>query len=141
MGRRLKRLLFISAFPLVVMASHLHWMGNYDKALQQAIAAHKPLLVLVVKKDGKSNPILQKALMNQPYVFAMNRHFVSVIVTYEGGESYPIEMYYTTVFPTLFFVDSSREVFLTKPLYGEDINVGNLAKIMQDLGIIPAKKR
>ncbi len=137
MPRWLKALLCISALPLVVMASHLHWMGNYDKALQQAIAAHKPLLVLVVKKDGKSNTILQKALMNQPYIPAMNSHFVSVIVTYEGEGSYPVEMYYSTVFSTLFFVNSSDETFLTPPLYAEGIKAKNLAKIMQDLDIIP----
>ena len=77
--------------------------------------------------------------MNRPYIVELDHHFVSVIVTYEGRETYPIEMYYTTVFPTLFFVDSSRELFLTKPLYGEEIKAERLAKIMQDLDIIPKK--
>jgi hypothetical protein len=120
-------------------ASHIHWLGNYDKALQEAIATHKPLLVLVVDKSQKSNTVIQKQLMNQPYIADMNTHFVSVIVTYEGVESYPIEMYYTRVFPTLFFVDSRREIFLRKPLYGAEITVDSLAKIIRNLGIIPKK--
>ena len=77
--------------------------------------------------------------MDRPYVAALDSHFISVIVTYESRETYPIEMYYTTVFPTLFFVDSSRELFLSKPLYGKEIQADTLAKIMQDLGILPKK--
>ena len=54
---------------------------------------------------------------------------VPVIVTYEGALSYPIEMYYTTIFPTLFFVDSSKETFLKEPLYGERITKGAIQKL------------
>jgi len=132
-------LLLLLALPLAAFASHIHWLGHYDVALQKAISAHKPLLVLVVKKEDRSNQVIQKALMNRSYIAELDHHFVSVIVTYEGRETYPIEMYYTTVFPTLFFVDSSRELFLTKPLYGEEIKAERLAKIMQDLDIIPKK--
>ncbi len=136
---RLVTLLFTFALPLATFASHIHWLGHYDAALQKALSAHKPLLVLVIKKEDRSNQVIQKALMNRPYITEIDQHFVSVIVTYEGEQSYPIEMYYTTVFPTLFFVDSSRELFLTKPLYGEEIRAERLAKIMRDLDIIPKK--
>ena len=139
MRGRLVALLLFLALPLAVFASHIHWLGHYDAALQKAISTHKPLLVLVVKKGDNSSQIIQKALMNRSYVAALDSHFVSVVVTYEGRETYPIEMYYTTVFPTLFFVDSSRELFLTKPLYGKEIKAERLANIMQDLGIIPKK--
>ena len=139
MKRWLLALLIASVLPLATFASHIHWLGHYDAALQKAISTHKPLLVLVVKKGDQSSQIIQKALMNRPYVAALDSYFVSVIVTYEGRETYPIEMYYTTVFPTLFFVDSSRELFLTKPLYGKEIKAERLVNIMQDLGIIPKK--
>jgi len=125
--------------PFWSFAAHIHWLGNYDQALQKAISTHKPLLVLVVNQEKTSKEIIKKQLMNQPYISAMNQHFVSVIVTYEGRETYPIEMYYTTVFPTLFFVDSGRELFLRKPLYGKEITTEALAKIMRDLGIISEK--
>jgi hypothetical protein len=55
---------------------------------------------------------------------------VPVIVRYEGRLSYPIEMYYTTVFPTLFFVDSQREVFIHKPLYGKRITEEAIQKVL-----------
>jgi len=47
--------------------------------------------------------------------------------------SYPIEMYYTRVFPTLFFVDSQRELFLHEPLYGEEITDQVLKKYVGDI--------
>ncbi len=133
--------LLLWLLPLLVNATHLHWLGHYDTALQKAIQTDKPLLVLVTKKGDRSGQIIQRTLMNKPYTEILDRHFVSVIVTYEGVQSYPIEMYYTTVFPTLFFVDSSRELFLAKPLYGEEITTETLAKIMQDLDIIPTKQK
>ncbi|MCD6211772.1 MAG: thioredoxin family protein, partial [Sulfurovum sp.] len=59
----------------------------------------------------------------------VNSKMVPVIVTYEGVLSYPIEMYYTTIFPTLFFVDSERELFLHEPLYGEEITQDIVSEI------------
>jgi hypothetical protein len=69
--------------------------------------------------------------MDKPYVDMINKNMVSVIVTYEGDLSYPIEMYYTTTFPTLFFVNSQKELFLREPLYGNEINVNILSEIIR----------
>ena len=109
-------------FPLIVSANFVNWLGNYDVAHQKALTEHKPLLVLVVKKnDSLSYRIIKNSFMDQDYVDDINSKMVPVIVTYDGALSYPIEMYYTTIFPTLFFVDSSKETFLREPLYGEEI--------------------
>jgi len=110
-------------FPLIVSANFVNWLGNYDVAHQKALTEHKPLLVLVVKKnDSLSSRIIKNSFMEQDYVDDINSKMVPVIVTYDGALSYPIEMYYTTIFPTLFFVDSSKETFLREPLYGEEIS-------------------
>jgi len=71
--------------------------------------------------------------MNHRYVDTINQKTVPVIVTYEGTLSYPIEMYYTTVFPALFFVDSQRELFLKKPLYGREISSTALEAILPQI--------
>jgi len=100
----------------------VHWLGDYDKALQRAHKEHKPLLVLVVKhKDPLSHTILKNHFMNHTYVDSINQKMIAVIVTYEGSVSYPVEMYYTTVFPTLFLVDTGSETFMKEPLYGAEI--------------------
>jgi hypothetical protein len=115
--------------PLFVHANFVNWMGNYDAAHQKALKEHKPLLVLVVKKnDPLSSWIIKHTLMDKPYVDMINKNMVSVIVTYEGDLSYPIEMYYTTTFPTLFFVNSQKELFLREPLYGNEITQEELQK-------------
>ena len=119
---------------LSVSADHIHWLGNYDKALQKAQKEHKPLMVLLVKKKCLScNDVIKDFFMGQKYVKALNQKFVSVIVTYEGRESYPIEMFYSTIFPTLFFVSSQTETFLAKPLYGESIKVNSIENILKEL--------
>ena len=128
------KLLFLWLLPLFASANHVHWMGNYDRALQKAHDMHKPLLVLVVAKDSPtSNTIIKNVLMKQKYVDIINEKMTAVIVTYEGSQSYPIEMYYTTVFPTLFFVDSQKELFFHEPLYGDEITKENVEKIVKAL--------
>jgi len=69
--------------------------------------------------------------MGREYIKFVNQKFVSVIVTYEGRESYPIELFYSTNFPTLFFVNSQTETFLVKPLYGEMIDENTIEKILK----------
>ncbi len=121
-------------FTLFIDADHIHWLGNYDKSLQEAQKEHKPLMVLLVKKECPScNDVIKDSFMGQEYVKYLNEKFVSVIVTYEGRESYPIEMFYSTSFPTLFFVSSETETFLVKPLYGKFIEVKSIKNILKEL--------
>jgi len=120
--------------PLLLSAEHVHWLGDYNKALQIAHQTDKPLLVLVVQKNASlSSKIIKNVFMDQKYVAQINEKMVPVIVTYEGVLSYPVEMYYTTVFPTLFFVDSQRELFLREPLYGESITKEAIQKFYEVL--------
>ena len=122
--------LLLWLLPFFVSANFLNWLGNYDIAHQKALKEHKSLLVLVVKKkDSLSSQIIKNTFMDQNYVDEVNSKMVPVIVTYEGALSYPIEMYYTTVFPTLFFVDSGNETFLREPLYGEEITKEVIGKM------------
>jgi hypothetical protein len=126
--------LLLWLFPLTLFANHIHWQGDYNKALREANLEHKSLLVLVVKKDdNSSHNILKTALMNHSYIDTINKKMKAVIVTYEGKVSYPIEMYYTTHFPTLFFVNPNTETFITKPLYGYDISKNSLIKTLKNL--------
>ena len=130
--QQLIKYLLLLLLPIISSANHVHWLGNYDKALQQAKKENKPLLVFVVKKDSLlSHKIIKNQFMNQPYVDTINEKFISVIVTYNGRTSYPIEMYYTTTFPTLFFVDTQTETFIRKPMYGEQISKRALPQYFQ----------
>ncbi len=130
----IKILFILSLFNIPMNADHIHWLGNYDKALQKAQKEHKPLMVLLVKKECTScNDVIKKSFMGQEYVKHLNQKFVSVIVTYEGRESYPIEMFYSTSFPTLFFVSSETEQFLSEPFYADQIEKRAIENFLKEL--------
>jgi len=132
----LRQLILFWLLTLGIYANQVHWLGNYATALQLAHKEHKPLLVLVVKhKDPLSNIIIKNHFMNHAYVDSINQKMVAVIVTYEGRSSYPIEMYYTRVFPTLFFVNTQTETFMREPLYGEQIKSDILENIISHINL------
>jgi len=116
-------LVILLGTPSSLLAGHVHWMGDYNRALQKAMASHKPLLVLVTKARHKpSARIVKNIFMNQPYVETINRRCVPVMVIYAHTPQYPVEMYYTRTFPTLFMVNPVSELALHPPLYGDAIN-------------------
>ena len=131
MSKQPLKYLILWLLPLLLSANFVKWLGNYDDAHQKALKENKPLLVLVVKKnDPLSSTVIKNSFMDQSYVDTINTQTVPVIVTYEGKLSYPREIYYTTEFPALFFVDSRKETFLREPLYGGEINKKVIEKIL-----------
>ena len=107
--------IFLALFT-TVFANSVQWQGTYDKALVLAKKQHKKLLVLII--DKKSKNVIRDFFTNNNYVDKINKNFISVVVFFEKKANYPIEMYYTTDFPTLFLVNPINETFITKPLYG-----------------------
>jgi thioredoxin-related protein len=103
----------------ILNANHVSWYGSFDKAHKEAIKQDKVLMVLLVKKDcNVCSDSIKTTFVNQAYVDKINKKFISVIVTREQKESYPIEMLYTFTYPTLFFLDN-RELFVKDPIRGE----------------------
>lgn len=136
LGRLVWAALLIMGLPVASLAAHVHWMGDYGAARKKAHLVHKPLMVLLVQAGQKySRDIVQQQFMNQPYIDAVNQHFIPVMISDGMKMSYPIEMYYTTKFPTLFLVDSEKELFLHAPLYGKEIE--GIGKVIS--AIIPKK--
>ncbi len=116
-----------------IYANFFHWQSNYNKALQSAKDSNKTLLILVIKKDdNKTQSIIKEAFFNKTYIEHLNKNYIGIIAQYEGKESYPIEIYYTTKFPTLFFVNIKKETFFHKPLYGKEIKSENLKLLIGD---------
>ena len=119
----MKKLLLLILLTLSSSANHISWLGDYKTALSQAKKEKKDIMVLLVKKECQPcNQSIIKNFMNRDYIDELNQNYISVIVTYEGRISYPIELFYSTVFPILFFVKSEDESFLRKPMYGEEID-------------------
>ncbi len=110
-------LLLLLSLP-IVHASHIHWLGDYEKARKQALREQRPLMVFLVEKDcPECTKMLTSTLKDQTYIPWINENFVTILITKDQVQSYPIEMLYTLTYPALFFL-TPKELFLSDPIIG-----------------------
>lgn len=110
-------LLFSNLFSNNI-ANNISWYSSYDKALEIAQKEKKNLMLFIAStKDKNSSEILRKYFQNQDYINYLNTNFINVLITIEYKTSYPIELFYTTNFPSIFFASYKDESFLTHPIY------------------------
>ena len=123
--------IFLLLFSIsIIYANHVKWQGNYDNALKKARDENKILMVLLIKNDClKCKKLVRNIFTNQPYIDALNKNLEAVIVNSDNKNSYPIEMYWSNEYPTLFFVDSQNETFINKAIY-ETITVDEIKNIL-----------
>ena len=127
----MKQLFMIFCTVSIMYANHIQWNGKYDEALKQAKNENKILMVLLIKNNCKKcQNIVKDIFMNKPYINDLNQNLISVIVNIDNKHSFPIEMYWSNSYPTLFFVDSQNETFICEPLY--DISSKNIQNILQN---------
>jgi len=117
----MKKILVVALFSIYLAANHVNWMGNYNKALIKANKESKPMLVLLIKNNSQEcKDVVKNIFTNKKYIDKINNKYISVIINYDT-QDYPIELFYSTIFPTLFFVDSKTETFIKEPLYSKNI--------------------
>ena len=101
-----------------LFSNNIFWYSSYDKALMIAQQEKKNLMLFIAStKDNSSNEILKKYFQNQNYIEYLNTNFINVLITVEHKTSYPIELFYTTSFPSIFFASHKDESYLTHPIY------------------------
>ena len=131
MKTRKLKLFWFWLLPMLLCAEFVHWQGDYASAHRLARKTDKPLLVLITRThDANTSTILRHTFTDQSYVQTINTKTVPVIVYADKRASYPVEMYYTTRFPTLFIVDAKQELFLHAPLYPHQITPKRLNSII-----------
>ncbi len=114
----MKHLLFILLLIISLHAQHVNWRSGYDSAHQDALKTNKLLMVLLIDKECPAcHKMLRETFTNQAYIETINELFVSVIVTKDQFESYPIEMLYTMEYPAVFFLDK-HELFIGDNIFG-----------------------
>ena len=129
----LKIFFIIQILLLNLFANHILWQSNYSKALKQAQQQNKTLMVLLTKDNSQAcKDIVKNIFTNQPYLEKLNQKVVAIIVNKNGKVNYPIEMFYSTTFPTLFFVNPTNEIFIKEPYYGK-IDISQIKKITNEL--------
>ena len=108
-------------------------LEKLSKALKQAQQQNKTLMVLLIKNNSQAcKDIVKNIFTNQPYIEKLNQKTIAVIVNTDDKANYPIEMFYSTTFPTLFFVDPKNEIFLKDPYYGK-IDILQIKKVINEL--------
>ncbi len=114
----MRQLLMIIFTISTIYADTIRWQGNYDEALQQAKEDKKVLMVLLIKSDCQEcKNIIRDIFMDKPYIEELDKNIVAVIVNIDNKHSFPIEMYWSGEYPTLFFINSLNEIFIHKPFY------------------------
>jgi len=115
-----KFILFLLLVVLNILnASSIKWYGNYEKALLIAKKENKNIMLILRKKYCiDCQKMFEVTFLNQNYIKKLNDNYIAVVATYEDKNSYPIELFYTLDFPSLFFVNSKDESFITEPIFG-----------------------
>jgi len=110
--------LFVLLFHLI-LADELRWYGDYERARSRAIVAGKSLLVyLVAPERPLQMPLVRELAEDNVMSEQVGRLFIPVLILARSRSDYPIELYYTTWFPALFFMDPVHETPLHPPLHG-----------------------
>jgi len=111
-------ILLLSKLSSNNIQNNISWYSSYDKALEIAQKEKKNMMLFIAStKDKNSSEILRKYFQNQAYINYLNTNFINVLITVEYKTSYPIELFYTTSFPSIFFASYKDESFLTHPIY------------------------
>jgi len=102
-----------------LFSSSIKWYGDYTKALLSAKKQNKNIMLFLQESDcSECKKMLKTTLYNQEYIKNINDSYVSIIVQRENKISFPIELFYTLTYPTVFFINTEDESFLTNPIYG-----------------------
>lgn len=109
--------LFLTAAAL--FSEHIRWHSDFDKALFEAKKEKKEVLLLVIKKESaECKDIFVEVFGDKEVQDEVERKYIAVVAFFEHKNSYPIELFYTQSFPTIFFASSRDESYLQKPLRG-----------------------
>jgi len=115
----MKILFFLFITAAALFSEHIRWQNDFDKALFEAKKTKKEILLLVLKKEcAECREVFVEAFGDKEVQKKVNKKYIAVVAFFEHKNSYPIELFYTQAFPTLFFVSSKDESYLQKPLRG-----------------------
>lgn len=116
-----KIFLFLYFFISTVYAQNLSWYFKYDEALITAQNENKELFILLVDNNQNSKNLLNALNEDKKLIKSLNKRFINVLINVNYKTTYPIELYYTTKFPTIFIANAKLELVLNEPIY--DIEV------------------
>jgi thioredoxin-related protein len=101
-------------------AQNIKWFWNYEAGLKEAKLKHKNIILFLIKKNSsKIQKMYVDIFQDKNISTYINKNFICIISIFEGKNSYPIELFYSVEFPSIFFVSYKDEKYLLKPLKGD----------------------
>ncbi len=84
-------------------ADYIKWFHNYEIGHKEALKLEKPIM-LFLKDDSRidSMNMFKITFLNKEVIELINKNFVSIQLP-KGSDQFPLELYYTLEFPSLFF--------------------------------------
>jgi hypothetical protein len=83
--------------------------SSYAAAHKKAIEENKIMMVFLSERGSNScNTKLLQIIQNKKITKLIEEKAVFVVIMKDQKESYPIEMLYSRVYPTLFFLDTDE---------------------------------
>ncbi len=103
---------------IVVMLQGFTLESDYNRAHQKAMQSDKIFIIFLTEKECVAcNKELMKIMNAKNVSSLIEKNAIFVVVYKEQKNTFPIEMLYTTQYPTLFFLDKN-ELFSCKALRG-----------------------
>lgn len=104
---------------IALFSEQIRWHNDFDKVLFKAKEEKKEIMLLVLKKEcAECKEVFVEVFNDKEVQEKVNRKYIAVVAFFEHENSYPVELFYTQSFPTIFFVSSRDESYLQKPLRG-----------------------
>lgn len=109
----IKKFLFICIVTVLSAnaAGYINWFYDYEAGHKEALKLEKPI-ILFLKDDisDESKKMFAKTFSNNEVIKYINKNFVSIQLPKET-DKFPLELYYTLEFPTLFFATRYEILF------------------------------
>jgi len=111
-------------------ANNIKWYANYNKALKIAKKQNKNIMIFLINNNSKENKKMFINTFSNPRVIGkLNKNYISIILKFNSKRSYPIEMFYTNIFPSIFIISYIDESFLI-PIINAYINKDKLLRLI-----------
>ena len=96
----IKIFIILHFISMISYADTIRWFGRYERGREEAILKNRQILLLLLK-NREEMKILSLIQNNSSISKCINEKYIAIVIIAETQNSYPIELYYTTIFPII----------------------------------------
>ena len=96
---------------LSLSAGEIRWFGDYEKGRLEAVKNQKSILLLIDNSRGEHIKRFTSSIYSDKRLQeCIADRYIPIIVKEGGDISYPIELFYTTIYPVIFIANPNNEI-------------------------------